>query len=48
MFRVRFFQDSDYEVFELVAPDEWESVFIGSLSDCEAYIRLNQNENVEF
>ena len=23
-------------------------VFQGSLSDCEAYIRLKQNENVEF
>jgi hypothetical protein len=52
-FQVRFFQDNTYEVFEkqeftldkvveeyVIA---WEKVYQGSLSDCEAYIRLHEN-----
>lgn len=45
-FKVRFFQDSTYEVFELrhtAWDDEWEKVYQGSLVDCEAYIRLHEN-----
>lgn len=50
-FKVELFQDSTYEVFENINyeenPDEcihedWESVHQGSLSDCEAYIRLTE------
>ena len=52
-FQVRFFQDNTYEVFDkqeftldkvveeyVIA---WEKVYQGSLSDCEAYIRLHEN-----
>ena len=45
-FKVRFFQDSTYEVFEFHPVewnDEWEKVYQGSLADCEAYIRLHEN-----
>ena len=49
-YRVQFFQDDVYEVFELISstrtPDGYtkteESMFQGSLSDCEAYIRLHE------
>jgi hypothetical protein len=44
-YKVRFFIDNTYEVLEKVYDydDEyWESVFQGSISDCEAYIRLHE------
>jgi hypothetical protein len=47
-YKVRFFQDETYEVTEEVQSDEYyggygeESVFQGSLSDCEAWIRLHE------
>ena len=37
-YKVRFYQDDTYEVYE-----NDEAVYQGSLSDCEAYIRLKQN-----
>lgn len=44
-YKVRLFQDSTYEVFEwkyyAMDEDGWESVYQGSLADCEAYIRLH-------
>ena len=47
-FKVRLYQDNIYEVLEkkyyAYEDDEsWESVYQGSLSDCEAYIRLHEN-----
>ncbi len=47
-YKVRFYQDNTYEVLEkkyyYYEDDEsWESVYQGSLSDCEAYIRLSNN-----
>lgn len=51
-YTVRFYQDNTYEVLEkkwywnIVAYEDdyrWESVYQGSLSDCEAYIRLHEN-----
>jgi len=47
-FKVRFYQDNIYEVLEkqyyaLEDDDFYEAVFQGSLSDCEAYIRLHEN-----
>lgn len=47
-FRVSFYQDGEYEVFQLSESEQWESVFIGRLADCEAYIRLRQDEQVDF
>ena len=46
-FKVRFYQDNIYEVLEkqyyaLEDDDFYEAVFQGSLSDCEAFIRLNE------
>ena len=49
-YRVSFYQDGEYEVMELISstrtPDGYddteESVFKGTLSDCEAYIRLHE------
>lgn len=42
-YRVQFYQDETYEVLEISEDDkDDESVFQGSLSDCEAYIRLNE------
>ena len=47
--KVRFRVDNEYEVVEFKYNDEdnyfasFESVFQGSLSDCEAYIRLEEN-----
>lgn len=54
-YKVRFYQNGDYEVLEIHTkygerlsayesePDTYteESVFQGSLADCEAYIRLH-------
>lgn len=49
---VQFFMDDTYEVLASPTPEEdfcefdWDnnkSVFQGSLSDCEAYIRLHEN-----
>lgn len=46
-YKVRFYQDSTYEVLEkkYLYKDDYifESVYQGSLADCEAYIRLNEN-----
>jgi hypothetical protein len=47
-FKVQLMLDSTYEVFELNPLYTYEKVFQGSLADCEAYIRLRENENVEF
>lgn len=59
-FRVEHLQGDTYQVFEHVRYDEiitkreatgreWDDrVFQGSLSDCEAYIRLKQNETIDF
>lgn len=51
-FKVQFYQDNRYEVFEFQSEDDygedWKSLFIGTLSDCEAFIRLRENENVDF
>jgi hypothetical protein len=59
-FKVSFYQDNQFEVYEKVecspsalnphddAEFKWKSVFIGSIADCEAYIRLKENENVQF
>ena len=46
-FKVRFYQNDTYEVLEkkyyhYEDDDFYESVFQGSLSDCEAYIRLHE------
>ena len=47
-YRVSFYQDGEYEVYEEFddpyAPYyvSEESVYKGSLSDCEAYIRLHE------
>jgi len=40
-YRVCFFQNSIYEVFEFNPDiDQYEKVWQGSLTDCEAWIRL--------
>lgn len=45
-YKVSFFQDDIYEVLEwktyISDEDGWEKVYQGSLSDCEAYIRLHE------
>jgi hypothetical protein len=46
-FKVRLYQDNIYEVLEkkyyaFEDDDFYESVFQGSLADCEAYIRLHE------
>jgi len=44
-YQVRFYTDNTYEVLELLSvngEDFWEKVYQGSLSDCEAYIRLHE------
>ena len=49
-YRVQFFQDDVYEVLQLIPStilpygyeDTEDPVFQGSLSDCEAYIRLHE------
>ena len=57
--RVEHLQDNTYQVYDIFqGPDElYDDVlaahynspqYQGSLSDCEAYVRLKQNENVEF
>jgi len=49
MFRISFYQDEKYEVWRRESSaDEWISVYQGSLADCEAYVRLCQNETVDF
>lgn len=47
-YSVRLFQNDTYEVMILDDGMVVESLFQGSLSDCEAYIRLKQNEEVDF
>ena len=46
-YKVRFYQNNTYEVLEkkyyAYENDGWESVYQGSLADCEAYIRLHEN-----
>jgi len=44
-YKVQFFQDSTYEIIETAT---WETVFQGTLCECEAWIRLKENENVDF
>jgi len=49
-YAVWFYMDNLYEVMEF-NPNEDEyniSRFQGTLSDCEAWIRLKENENVSF
>lgn len=52
-YEVRFYMDNTYEVWEkqtiewtvidgCTTNKKWVSVFKGSLSDCEAYIRLRE------
>jgi len=59
MYRVEHLQTNTYQVFRVVPEYLLDDdlinkaynnhpVFQGSLADCEAYIRLKQNENVEF
>ena len=50
-YRVENLQDATYQVLEEYQQHGrffYEVVFQGSLSDCEAYIRLKQNPSVEF
>jgi len=58
-YRLEHLQDYTYQVFDifqgppelfddLLAEKYASPIYQGSLSDCEAYIRLKQNENVEF
>ena len=51
-YRVELLQNDTYRVIEYQERDVdfyfSPVVFQGSLSDCEAYIRLKQNENVDF
>ena len=52
-YKVRFYQDNTYEVLEkkyyIYEDDEcWESVYQGSLADCEAYIRLHENGYMQY
>jgi len=49
IYKVSFYMDNTYEVLEwkTYISDEggegsWESVYQGSLADCEAYIRLHE------
>ena len=37
-YRVRFYQDSDYEVIDELGTQQYR----GSLADCEAWIRLTE------
>ena len=44
-YQVRLFQDNTYEVLEDIGGEydyEYETAFQGSLSDCEAFIRLKE------
>lgn len=41
-YKVEFMRDDTYEVIEWRGGYNSESVFQGSLSDCEAYIRLHE------
>ena len=50
-YKVGLLQDGIYEVLTTEYVNGYrgvESVFQGSLADCEAYIRLKQNEDVDF
>lgn len=50
-YTVQFFQDNIYEVLITDNEIDWrvsKQVFLGSLADCEAYVRLKQNEDVAF
>lgn len=46
-YKVKFYQDGLYEVWEIgpheAYMDNQKVVFRGSLSDCEAWIRLHEN-----
>ena len=42
-YKVKFYQDNTYEVLKKDDDESWESVYQGSLADCEAYIRLHEN-----
>ncbi len=48
-YKIRFFQNSTYEVIEIVTTNDSEpdtieenKVYQGGLADCEAYIRLKE------
>lgn len=45
-YKVRFFQDNTWEVYSVEKPTEkeeyYQSHFQGSLTDCEAWIRLTE------
>ncbi len=43
-YRVSFYMNGEYEVLN----EENYSIFKGSLTDCEAYISLKLNPDVEF
>ena len=51
-YRVEHLQNNVYQVIDRadIESDFYERhiLFQGTLSDCEAYIRLKQNDNVEF
>ena len=50
-YRVELLQDNIYQVLEEYQQHNkyfYDVIFQGSLSDCEAYIRLKQNPNVTF
>jgi hypothetical protein len=47
-YKVKFLQNNIFEVYEnknyyYHKDEDWESVYQGTLSDCEAFIRLNEN-----
>jgi len=51
-YRVEHLMNSIYQVIDIadIESDFYEMnvLFQGSLADCEAYIKLKQNENVDF
>ena len=53
-YKVEHLQSDTYQVSGYATIDQWDDdeeatiYFQGSLSDCESYIRLKQNENVDF
>ena len=49
-YKVCFYLDNLYKILELDEDnDTWEPLGeVGTLSHCEAYIRLKENDNVDF
>lgn len=48
-YKVRFYQDHKYEVYyqtEYCGDILEESCFVGSISDCEAWIRLKEGDRI--